>query len=295
MSSFKNSNRRAAIVFIHPNTTPPGSDAPKLSLPYGLVEFVMDTTRAVTNLLYSGAFERYPRIRFIISHAGGAIPYIAWRLKLGEMSPVLRERVPKGALHYLQQLYFDTALSSSEYAFAALREFAQPTHILFGSDYPMAPEPILRAEVAGLETSRIFDEAARKAISRDNALRLFPRFRAGDATCSARAAPADKFRREFDARFGSKQIQYCLAAVFFVLGGWCLIAPGSVMELAIRPAYWSDAPLVPILIGAFGAQALIAGLFAAFSTFTRMTFLVYGIALLPFFVFDWWFYFRTRC
>lgn len=93
-------------------------------------------------------------------------------------------------------------------------------------------------------------------------------------------------------RFDSKQIQYCLAAVFFALGGWCLIAPGSVMELSIRPAYWSDAPLVPILIGAFGAQALIAGLFAAFSTFTRMTFLVYGIALLPFFVFDWWFYAR---
>lgn len=93
-------------------------------------------------------------------------------------------------------------------------------------------------------------------------------------------------------RFGSTEIQYCLAAVFFVLGGWCLIAPGSVMELAIRPAYQSHAPLVPILIGAFGAQALIAGLFAAFSTFTRMTFLVYGIALLPFFVFDWWFYVR---
>lgn len=94
-------------------------------------------------------------------------------------------------------------------------------------------------------------------------------------------------------RFGSKEIQYCLAGVFFVLGGWCLVAPGSVMELAIRPAYRLEGPLVTVLIGAFGAQALIAGLFAAFSTFTRMTFLVYGVALLPFFVFDWWFYFRT--
>jgi hypothetical protein len=87
-----------------------------------------------------------------------------------------------------------------------------------------------------------------------------------------------------------KQIQYCLASVFFVLGGWCLISPGSMLALAIRPEYHSSAPIVPILIGAFGAQALIAGLFAASATFTRTTFALYGAALLPFFVFDYYFY-----
>ena len=84
--------------------------------------------------------------------------------------------------------------------------------------------------------------------------------------------------------------QYLLASVFLVLGGWCLLSPTSVLELAIRTEYQSDAPIVPILMGAFGAQALIAGLFAAFSTFTRRTFVAYGIALLPFFVFDYYFY-----
>lgn len=88
----------------------------------------------------------------------------------------------------------------------------------------------------------------------------------------------------------SKQIQYALAAIFFVLGGWCLLAPGSVLMLAIRPEYRSDAAIVPVLMGAFGAQALIAGLFAAFSTFTRTTYVAYAIALLPFFAFDYWFY-----
>lgn len=47
---------------------------------------------------------------------------------------------------------------------------------------------------------------------------------------------------------------------------------------------------MPILVGAFGAQALIAGLFAAFTRFDRRTFLAYGLGLLPFFVFDYWFY-----
>jgi hypothetical protein len=86
-------------------------------------------------------------------------------------------------------------------------------------------------------------------------------------------------------------IQYALAAVFFVLGGWCVIAPSSVMQLAFRPEYHSSDAIVPVLMGGFGAQALIAGLFAAFSTFTRRTFLAYGLGLLPFFVFDYWFYF----
>jgi hypothetical protein len=87
-----------------------------------------------------------------------------------------------------------------------------------------------------------------------------------------------------------RTIQLMLASVFFVLGGWCLVSPGSVMALTITPAYQSDAPIVPILIGAFGAQALLAGLFAAFSRFARATFLAYGIGLLPFFVFDYYFY-----
>lgn len=87
-----------------------------------------------------------------------------------------------------------------------------------------------------------------------------------------------------------RSIQRVLASVFFILGGWCLLSPGSVLALTITPAYRSDAPIVPILVGAFGAQALIAGLFAAFARFTRTTFLVYGLALIPFFVFDYWFY-----
>jgi hypothetical protein len=88
----------------------------------------------------------------------------------------------------------------------------------------------------------------------------------------------------------SKHIQYLLASVFFVLGGWCLVSPSSVMALAITPQYQSDAAIVSILMAAFGAQALIAGVFAAFSNFTKATYVAYGIALLPFFVFDYWFY-----
>jgi hypothetical protein len=88
----------------------------------------------------------------------------------------------------------------------------------------------------------------------------------------------------------TRSLQTVLASVFFVLGGWCVVAPASVMALSVRPAYQSSAPIVPILVACFGSQALISGLFALTSRFTRLTFLAYGIGLLPFFAFDVYFY-----
>src|SRR5262245_53768997 len=169
-------NRRSAVVVVHQNTVPPGSDVPKLALPNTLVEFVFDTTRAITSLIYSGTLERYPSIRFIFSHAGGTVPYIAWRLGLGEMSPVLRERAPKGAMHYLRRLYYDTALASSDHSLSSLMQLVPPSQVVFGSDFPFANEAIIKVELTGVETSKFLDDAARKAIDRDSALALFPRF-----------------------------------------------------------------------------------------------------------------------
>jgi hypothetical protein len=88
----------------------------------------------------------------------------------------------------------------------------------------------------------------------------------------------------------AKRVQLLLAAVFLVLGGWCLVWPSSVLDLAVRPEWRSNDPIVLVLMGAFGAQAMIAGLFAATSVFTRRTFALYGAALLPFFVFDYYYY-----
>lgn len=88
-----------------------------------------------------------------------------------------------------------------------------------------------------------------------------------------------------------RNLQWALAAVFFILGGWALVAPRSVVDLTLLPQYRSGTPILDFTVACFGAQALISGLFAAFSRFTRTTFLAYGIALLPFLWFDWWFTF----
>lgn len=168
-------HRRKAVVFIHPNV-PPGYTVPKLTLPAPLVDFIFDTTRAVTNLIVSGTLERYPDISFILSHAGGAVPYLAWRIALFDrILPGVAEKAPQGAIAYLKRLYYDTALSAAPYALRSLQELVDPSHILFGSDYPFAPEPITAASVKGLNEYDGFDAQARAQIERNNGLRLFPR------------------------------------------------------------------------------------------------------------------------
>lgn len=85
--------------------------------------------------------------------------------------------------------------------------------------------------------------------------------------------------------------QRLIAVPFLVLGSWCLLQPEMVERLGVRPEYYHGSATTALFIGCFGAQALLSGLFAAFSRFTRTTFLVYGLALLPFFWFNYWYVF----
>ena len=84
--------------------------------------------------------------------------------------------------------------------------------------------------------------------------------------------------------------QSLIALVFLGLGSWCLLAPATIVELTVRPEHRNELPLTLVTIGAFGAQAMLVGLVTATSTFTARTFFALGLALLPFFLFDWWFY-----
>ena len=85
--------------------------------------------------------------------------------------------------------------------------------------------------------------------------------------------------------------QRLIAVPFLVLGSWCLLLPEMVERLGVRPEHYHGSATTALFIGCFGAQAVLSGLFAAFSLFTRTTFLVYGLALLPFFWFNYWFVF----
>ena len=174
---FAELDRRGAVVFVHP-TIPKSSEEIPVSAPGFAAEFTFDTTRAALNLIWTGAVERFSRVRFILSHAGGTTPYLAWRWALLDLhpkiGPELKARAPKGVMHYLRQFHYDTALSANPHALRSLCQLVDPAHVLFGSDFPFAPEPVTQASVQGLSSFDGFDDAARRLIERDNALSLIP-------------------------------------------------------------------------------------------------------------------------
>ena len=88
-------------------------------------------------------------------------------------------------------------------------------------------------------------------------------------------------------------IQRLIALPYLILGGWCLVAPHMVERLVLNPAYQHLSATSALLIGCFGAQAVLGGLFIWTSRWTRNTFLTCAIALLPFFGFNYWFLFEV--
>ena len=178
-------DQRGTIVFVHPNLHAT-TDQVGLNIPLFMIEFLCDTTRAAVNLILSGTLERYPNIRWILSHAGGFLPFIAWRVSLANSFPPFVKAAPQGVLTYIRRFYFDTALSPSPFAMAALMELVDPSHILFGSDFPFAPGVIVGAEVKALGELSVFDAGVKAGIDRGHALSLFPQYAAPGETTHLR-------------------------------------------------------------------------------------------------------------
>ena len=164
-------NRRHAIVFVHPSELP-GAILP--GVPPFAADFLLDTTRAAINLITSGSMTRYPNLKVILSHAGGFIPYAAHRMAL-ICSP---DGTYEAGLDSLRQFYYDTALSGSPTALPSLLAFADPSHILFGSDWPHAPLAAVSHFTNGLDAYPL-DSELRAAINYKNAEALFPQLTKG--------------------------------------------------------------------------------------------------------------------
>ncbi|HLI11164.1 MAG TPA: amidohydrolase family protein [Alphaproteobacteria bacterium] len=173
---FDELDRRKAVVYFHPTAAPCSQCLGEI--PAATLEFPFDTTRAITSLLFGGTFARCRNICYIFSHAGGAVPFLAQRIARLGAKPEYKKSVPDGVIAELRRLYYDTALSANPFAFRALLELVPPAKVLFGSDYPFAPETTMTATVKGLAELGLDDHDLR-AIERENALKLFPRFAAG--------------------------------------------------------------------------------------------------------------------
>jgi predicted TIM-barrel fold metal-dependent hydrolase len=164
---------RKVPVFVHPNV--PAVAAPSFGLAASVIEFPIETTRAVANLLFSGTLDRYPDLSMILSHAGGAVPYLARRMThAATITPALRGKAPVDLLGSLRRLYYDVALSATPEQLACLCTVVGPERILFGSDFPFMPREHTMENAAGLRQFEGVTETQRNWIGRGGALRLFP-------------------------------------------------------------------------------------------------------------------------
>ncbi|MBI4544198.1 MAG: amidohydrolase [Gemmatimonadetes bacterium] len=124
-----------AVLYIHP-IHPVGVEAMTEYWLMPLVGFLFDTTLAAANLVFSGVAGRFPRIRWVLAHLGGAVPYLAERLDRGfHAFCECRAHIDRPPSEYLRRFYYDTVNFDASALRLAL-EFAGPDHLLAGSDYP---------------------------------------------------------------------------------------------------------------------------------------------------------------
>jgi aminocarboxymuconate-semialdehyde decarboxylase len=169
---YEAANDLGAVLFIHP-THPVGVEAMTDFWLMPLVGFLMDTTLAAAKLVFSGVPRRFPRIRWVLGHLGGAIPYLAERLDRGyEAFRECREHITEKPSWYLKQFYYDT-VNFDVRALELAIGFAGADRILAGSDYPhqigSIPKMLeaLRAlPVSEEDRAKIFGGNAQKLLAR---------------------------------------------------------------------------------------------------------------------------------
>jgi predicted TIM-barrel fold metal-dependent hydrolase len=162
-----------AVVHIHPGLHP---SSRSLSLPWPgfMIEYPFDTTRAAVNLLFSGALDRFANIPFILSHAGGTLPFLAWRLSVAPMiDKRLQQRPREQIFAALKTFWYDNALASGVESMSTLSCIAAKERILFGSDWPFCNEPVVAEEVKDFTAPDFLGSDVAAMIARENAMKLF--------------------------------------------------------------------------------------------------------------------------
>jgi aminocarboxymuconate-semialdehyde decarboxylase len=157
-----------AVIFVHPNQVV-GADRMRDYHLANLIGNPTDTSLALAKCIFGGVLERFPRLKFLLAHAGGFLPYTWGRLDRGyKVDASCHEKIPKTPGEYVKLFYFDT-IAHSQMALEYLVANFGAEHVLLGSDYPYDmgdPEPVETVRRVNL------DSRAKEQIFSENACRL---------------------------------------------------------------------------------------------------------------------------
>ncbi|MGH7100987.1 MAG: amidohydrolase family protein [Acetobacteraceae bacterium] len=168
---FAELSRRRSPVLLHP-TLPP-YEFPLPYLPW-VLEFVFDTTRAAQHLIFSGTLDRHPGIPIILAHGGGTLPYLSFRIDIAQR--MLKPAAARPVREYFRDFHYETTFVTAPESLAALTQLVEPSHLLFGTDFPFGSEWVTEISQADLASSPLLDDPLRTAIADHAAGALFRRF-----------------------------------------------------------------------------------------------------------------------
>jgi predicted TIM-barrel fold metal-dependent hydrolase len=167
--------RRKSVVYVHPNPSP-DAVAHSLGLPDNLLDFPTDTNRAVAQMHYTNRFARTPNVKYIFSHAGGSIPYLAARFAIiDEMGFIAGGEQRGTAADMFRRIYWDTALAASDPVLRMLRDVAGINQVMYGTDFPYLRRDLAVSTKQRILQSTELNDAEKHAILGGNASRLLQR------------------------------------------------------------------------------------------------------------------------
>lgn len=167
---YDKADKLKAVFYIHPSF-PVGVEAMTDYWLMPLIGFTFDTTLAAAKLVFSGVVEKFPGIRWVLGHLGGAIPYLGERLDRGYFAfKECRKNINKAPSQYLKQFYYDT-VNFDVKALELAIDFAGADHLVAGSDYPhqigsleKMIDSIEKLNVSPQEKAGIFSENAARLL-----------------------------------------------------------------------------------------------------------------------------------
>ncbi|MDX1485401.1 MAG: amidohydrolase family protein [Alphaproteobacteria bacterium] len=105
----------------------------------------LEEAMAMSSIIYSGLLDRYPRLKIVIAHGGGFLPYYAGRVdRAFEVRPETRANIDRKPSAYMRKFYYDTCVYNAD-MLQYLAGKVGAGRIIMGSDYPVflkEPDPI---------------------------------------------------------------------------------------------------------------------------------------------------------
>lgn len=139
MPFFEEANKIKLPIFIHP-TTPIGAEVMQDYYLIPVVGFVFETTLTVSRMIFSGFFNKFKDISFILPHMGGTLPYLFYRLDWGfKDNPACQVNISIPPSEYLKKFYYDTAIVDDKVIQFCIDRVGVD-HLVFAADFPFGTD-----------------------------------------------------------------------------------------------------------------------------------------------------------